>query len=171
MKREYGRTADRRLAEEADMDAVAGSNVRAMCCSGNVSDWSGPQTTGGRHCLRLIQCSSYRWTFPQSLGVRSPRLESYTKKCTFTGQFGLLTVLGHEVWDDPRDHARRAATKSGEKVKGKERKRGTTLPVHSKGWNRNAPAALERCLSPASCNKSTTLDPMSALANRSVKSL
>lgn len=96
------------------MDSVAGGNVRAMCWTGSVSDWSGPQTTGGRHCLRLIQCSSYRWTFPRRPGMRSPRLESYAKKCTVTGQSGLLTALGEEACDDPGDHAGWAATKSGE---------------------------------------------------------
>lgn len=96
------------------MDAVAGGKARVMCWTGSVSDWSGPQTTGGRHYLRLIQCSSYRWTCPRRPGMRSPRLESYTKKCTVTGQSGLLTALGEEVCDDPREHAGWTATKSAE---------------------------------------------------------
>lgn len=44
-----------------------------------------------------------------------------------------------------------------------EEERTSRFLLATLGDTANAPAALERCLSSASCNKSTTLDPKSAL--------
>lgn len=56
----------------------------------------------------------------------------------------------------------------------KERDGGSSVsspPVfHPRNSTANVPAALEKCLSLASCNTSTTLDPKSALANRPASS-
>jgi hypothetical protein len=102
--------------------------------------------------------------------MRSPRLETYTKKGTFAGQSGLLTGLGEEARDDPWDHAERAGMESGVNgLETMERKRKETerqaeervfrlfhfIPTDCTA---NVPAALERCLSPGPCNTSTTLD-------------
>lgn len=47
---------------------------------------------------------------------------------------------------------------------GKEEEKGHLASwLATLGDTTNAPAALERCLSSASCNKLTTLDPKSAL--------
>lgn len=59
MERAYGRAEGRLSMEEVDAD-VAGGNARAKCWFWGVSDGTGLQTTGDRHCLGLIQCSPYR---------------------------------------------------------------------------------------------------------------